>query len=72
MPGSVSAGVEPTVSMTQNRIFQTFFQTVDTTIRGKQQQDTTEYALEHPKDALTSLQLSKMEQIVEYLKVLYR
>lgn len=68
MAGTGSAGAKPIVSMTQNR----FFPSVDTTIRGKQPEDTTEYSLEHPKDALTSAQLSKMEQIVEYLKVLYR
>ncbi len=50
--------------MTQNN----FTRTPETSIRGQQAEDATEY----PKDAVASAQLSKLEEIVEYLKVLYR
>lgn len=56
-----------TVNMAQSP----FIQKVDTAVIGRQPEDATDYFL-HPKDALVTAELSKIEQIVEYLKVLYR
>jgi len=64
MAGTVSAGVKPIFNLTQN----SFTRTSETTIQGRQAEDATEY----PKDVVASAQLSKLEEIVEYLKVLYR
>ena len=72
MVRAVSQGVMLTVNMAQSPFIQKF----ETSITGRQpqdvtDQDATDYSL-HPRDAVVTAELSKIEQIVEYLKVLYR
>ena len=65
---AMSEGAEATVRISRNP----FIQTADTTeIRGQQDKDATEYQLEN-QGASISVQISQLEQIVEYLKALYR
>ena len=59
-----SQGVMPNIQMAPSPFIQRF----DTSVVGDQPQDATGYSL-HP---VVTAELSKIEQIVEYLKVLYR
>ena len=62
---TMSEGAESNVRISRNP----FIQTTDTTeIRGHQAKDATEYS----QGASISVQISQLEQIVEYLKALYR
>lgn len=65
----MSEGVATTVSITHNPFL---VQRFDTAIAGRKPQDATRYSFAHPRDAVAAAELSKIEQIVEYLKVLYR
>ena len=63
----MSEGVTPTVNIIKNPFVQRF----DTAIVGRHPEDATKY-FGHPGNAVAAAELSKIEQIVEYLKVLYR
>lgn len=72
MAGATSQGAAATVRMPRNPFIETVEAAETTTVRGQQPQDATEYCFETPKGAVISAEISKMEQILEYLKALYR
>jgi hypothetical protein len=72
MAGALSQGAPSTVRMSRNPFIATVEAVETTTIQGDQPPDVTEYCFETSKGAVISAELSKMEQILEYLKALYR
>ncbi len=73
MAGAASEGLKPDLQIVQNPFSQLItFQPTETQGTGKQTLDATEYSFEHPSHAVVTAELSKIEQIVEFLKVLYR